>query len=85
LNAFHGVSFQWVNLEAVVEIHALDLAFGRSDEHPYTPVPGTLARAIPRDLAASRQLEEIAFSKPNAIAFFTELALERRADAKVQM
>jgi hypothetical protein len=38
----------------------------------------TLATIIQREVVASRQLEEIAFSKPNAIAFFTELGLERR-------
>jgi hypothetical protein len=38
----------------------------------------TLGRIITREVAASRQLEEIAFLKPNVVAFFTELSLERR-------
>jgi hypothetical protein len=37
----------------------------------------SLRAIIEREVAASRQLEEIAFKKPNVIAFSTELALER--------
>jgi len=37
----------------------------------------TLGRIITREVAASRQLEEIAFLKPNATAFYTDLTLER--------
>jgi hypothetical protein len=37
----------------------------------------TLGKIIKREVAASRQLEDIAFSKPNAVAFCTELTLER--------
>ena len=36
-----------------------------------------LEEIISREALASRQLEEIAFSRPNAVAFFTELTLER--------
>jgi hypothetical protein len=39
----------------------------------------TLGRIITREVAASRQLEEIAFLKPNAIAFYFNLTLERQS------
>jgi hypothetical protein len=37
----------------------------------------TLGKIMHREVDASRKLEEIAFSKPNAVAFYTELALQR--------
>jgi hypothetical protein len=37
----------------------------------------TLGKIIKREVDASRLLENIAFSKPNAVAFYTELTLER--------
>ena len=38
----------------------------------------TLGKIIKREVDASRQLEQIAFSRPNAVAFLTDLWLERR-------
>jgi hypothetical protein len=40
-------------------------------------VLGELAKIMKRKVEASRPLEEIAFSKPNALARYTDVALER--------